>query len=111
MEGKIVLITGASGGIGAETARQFAELGAHVLLLARDEIRLGQVAKDIERHHGAAKIFPVDVGDNIAVKDAAERIKKEVGVPDIIINCAGGGKWRFIEETDDRDAAEMIRTT
>lgn len=111
MEGKIVLITGASGGIGAETARQFAALGARVLLLARDETRLRQVEEDIQQHGGAARIFPVDVGDNLSVKDTAERIKKEIGVPDIIINCAGGGKWRFTEETDDKDAVEMIRAT
>jgi len=108
MKGKIVLITGASSGIGAETAKQFAALGVKVLLLARNEPNLKRVAEDIEALAGEAHIFPVDIGDYNAVKEVSEKIKEEIGVPDIIINNAGGGRWRFVEETDYQEAIDMI---
>lgn len=108
MNGQIILITGASSGIGSETAKQFAAMGAHVLLLARNAGRLNQIAKDIEANSGKADVFSVDVGDWKAVKLLAEQIKIEIGVPDIIINNAGGGKWRFVEETEYQDAIDMI---
>lgn len=108
MNGKIILITGASSGIGAETAKQFATLGAHVLLLARNAGRLNQMAKGIEDNGGKADVFPVDVGNWKAVKELANHIGADIGVPDIIINNAGGGKWSFIEETEYQEAYDMI---
>jgi len=62
MNEKIILITGASSGIGAETAKKFAAMGAHILLLARNAGRLNQIAKDIEANSGKADVFSVDVG-------------------------------------------------
>src|SRR4030042_3938196 len=97
---KIVLITGASSGIGAETAKQFAVLGASTLLIGRNEERLKELSKEIQNTGGFSKYFVVDVGDYKAVNMMADRIKSEIGIPDIIINNAGVGKWRFIEETE-----------
>ena len=108
MNGQIILITGASSGIGSETAKKFAAMGAHILLLARNAGRLKQIAKDIEANSGKADVFSVDVGDWKAVKLLAEQIKTEIGVPDIIMNNAGGGKWRFVEETEYQDVIDMI---
>jgi short-subunit dehydrogenase len=107
--GKIVLITGASSGIGAETAKQFAALGAKVLLIGRNEERLREVAKQIKNIGGSSEYFVVDVGDYKAVNEMAEKVKKEIGVPDIIFNNAGGGMWRFIEETEYEDIIDMIK--
>lgn len=108
MDGKIILITGASSGIGAETARRFAARGARVLLLARNADRLNQIARGIRESGGKADVFPVDVGNWKSVKELANHIKTEIGVPDIIINNAGGGKWKFIEETEYQEAYDMI---
>ena len=108
MNGKIILITGASSGIGAEAAKKFAALGSHILLLARNASRLNQIAKDIEANNGKADIFPVDVGDWKAVMELAKQITTQIGVPDIVINNAGGGKLRFIEETEYQEAIDMI---
>jgi uncharacterized protein len=96
---KIVLITGASQGIGASTARTMAARGAEVLLLARSEDRLREVAASIEAGGGRARVYPVDVSDADAVAAAAEAISTEVGTPDVIVNNAGIGRWLFIEET------------
>lgn len=108
MNGKLVLITGASSGIGAETAKKFAAAGAHVLLLARNADRLKQIAKGISDIGGKADEFLVDVGDWKAVKELGDHIQTKIGVPDIVINNAGGGKWRFIEETEYHEAYDMV---
>jgi len=105
---KIVVITGASSGIGAETAKEFASRGALVLLIARNEINLRKVADQIQNNGGRAEIFPTDVSDYIAVKETAEKIKSNIGVPDIIFNNAGSGEWKFIEETEYQEAVAMI---
>ena len=106
---KIVLITGASSGIGAETAKQFAALGATTLLIGRNEERLLRVSQEIKNGSGFSRYFVVDIGDYKAVNAIADKIKKEIGIPDIIINNAGGGKWRFIEETEYEDVISMIK--
>jgi len=108
MKGKLILITGASSGIGAEMARRFARIGDRVLLLARDEEKLKQVAEEINLQGGQADIFSLDIGDYEAVIEVSGRIKSDIGIPDIIINNAGGGKWRFIEETDYQEVVNMV---
>ena len=107
--GKIVLITGASSGIGAESAKQFAERGARVLLIARNEQNLEKIAGDISSKGGEAIVFPCDVTDYEAVDKIAKRIKKEIGIPDVILNNAGSGIWKFVEETSYQEAIDMIK--
>ena len=63
MTSKTVLITGASSGIGAATAKRFGAAGAHVLLLARDEARLVSTAEAVRKSGGTATGFPVDLQD------------------------------------------------
>jgi short-subunit dehydrogenase len=99
LAGKVVLITGASQGIGAATARAMATRGAEVVLLARSEDKLAEVAASIEAAGGRAHTYPLDVSDADAVAAAAERISTEVATPDVIVNNAGIGRWLFIEET------------
>jgi short-subunit dehydrogenase len=108
MTDKIIIISGASSGIGAATANEFARLGARVVLLARNKSRLIKISEEITRNGGKADYFSVDIGDYKAVERIAEEIKKSIGIPDVIINNAGGGKWRFIEETEYQEAIDMI---
>ena len=105
---QLVLITGASSGIGAETAKEFAKRGATVLLLARNKNNLQRVADEIISRGGKAEIFPLDLSKHQEVQVTAEKIKSRHGVPDIIFNNAGSGKWRFIGETSYQEAIEMI---
>lgn len=107
LPGKIALVTGASTGIGAATARVLAARGAHVVLVARSADKLGAVVAQIERDGGAAGAFPADVGDTRAVAALATRVKAELGVPDVIVNNAGAGRFLFVEETDPEEWVRM----
>jgi uncharacterized protein len=108
IENRVVLITGASTGIGASTARAMARKGARVLLLARTEAALQQVAADITAHGGEAHVYPVDLSDPAAVDRVAQTIKREVGTPDVLINNAGAGRWLSVDETSPAEAIQMM---
>ncbi len=106
----LVLITGASGGIGAATAREMASAGAKVILLARTQSKLDLVADEIRNAGGQAYVYQCDLSDADAVSTTAERIKAEIGVPDVLINNAGAGRWLALEETDPAEAVSMMST-
>jgi short-subunit dehydrogenase len=108
LRGKTMLITGASGGIGAATAQAAARAGAQIILLSRTRSRLEQVASEIAHYGGRAHIYPVDLTDGYTVNQVTTRIKAELGTPDIILNGAGSGTWRFVEETDPDEAVNMM---
>ncbi len=108
MKNRLILITGASSGIGAEIARKFAKMGNKVLLLARNEKMLDEIQKQINASGGVAIAYSLDIGYHKEVIEICNTIKKENGIPDIIINNAGAGKWRFLEETDYQEIENMI---
>jgi len=87
-----------------------AAAGAKVILLARTQSKLDAVADEIRNAGGQAYVYPCDLSDADAVGATAERIKAEVGVPDIIINNAGAGRWLAVEETDPAEAISMMST-
>ena len=97
--GRVVVVTGASSGIGAAAARTFAAGGARVALVARDEDSLAGVAAEIAAAGGSARCWAVDCADREAVGTAAHAIESELGVPDVIVNSAGAGQALFFEET------------
>ncbi len=70
---KVVVVTGASGGIGRATAQAFGSRGAKVVLLARGETGLAAAALDVERAGGKALVIPTDVADPEQVEAAAAR--------------------------------------
>jgi short-subunit dehydrogenase len=104
--GKTALITGASSGIGAATARALADAGARVLLVARRAADLEKVAGSIRS--GAATTYPVDLSSAAAVAQLAGRISSTLGTPDIIVNNAGAGQWKFVDETTPEEAVQMM---
>jgi len=108
LRNKTVLITGASSGIGAATAKEFAKQGAEVLLVARNETKLRNVVTEIISAGGKAKYFPTDVSDFNEVQKLAEKVIADVGIPDILVNNAGQGIWKFIDETEYKEVAEMM---
>ena len=108
MASKLVLITGASSGIGEATAKRYGAAGAHVLLLARNAERLDGVAQVIRERGGTATTFPIDLSDAQAIKDVATRIESTIGTPDILINNAGAGRWLPFLDTTPEDARVML---
>jgi short-subunit dehydrogenase len=108
MASKLVVITGASSGIGEATAKRYGAAGAHVLLLARNAERLYGVAHAIREAGGTATAFPIDLVGSEAVKELAARIEGEIGTPDLLINNAGAGRWLPLLETTPEDARAAI---
>ncbi len=84
----VVVITGASAGIGRAAAREFGKLGASVGLIARGRDGLEGARREIESVGGRALVLPVDVSDFSAVADAAERVERELGPIDVWVNDA-----------------------
>jgi short-subunit dehydrogenase len=108
VDGRLAVITGGSSGIGAATAQALARRGARVALLARTQADLENVADDIRRAGGQACAYPVDLGDAEAAEQTARGITAEMGLPDILINSAGAGRWLFAEETTPAEARQMM---
>jgi NAD(P)-dependent dehydrogenase (short-subunit alcohol dehydrogenase family) len=84
----VVVITGASGGIGRATARRFAQDGAKIALLARGRAGLEGAAKEVEARGGTALVIPTDVADADQVEAAAQAAEDELGPIDIWVNDA-----------------------
>src|SRR5919199_573638 len=85
---EVVVITGASAGVGRATAREFGEHGAKVALLARNEDGLKGAKKEVEAAGGEALPIPTDVADPEQVEAAAERVERELGPIDVWVNDA-----------------------
>nr|WP_308811742.1 SDR family oxidoreductase [Stutzerimonas azotifigens] len=88
MRDKVVVVTGASAGVGRATAVEFARQGARLALLARGEEGLQGALREVEALGGRALTIRVDVADSAQVEAAAERIETELGPIDIWVNNA-----------------------
>ncbi len=84
----IVVITGASAGVGRATAREFARHGAWLGLVARDRDRLDAARREVEALGGRALVLTADVADDAQVEEAAESVERHLGPIDIWINNA-----------------------
>jgi short-subunit dehydrogenase len=102
---KLVLITGASNGVGAATARRFVKYGARVVMVARSADKLEALADDIGF---GATAMPCDAADPQAVAEMATEVLRDHGVPDVIVHCAGAGAWKPVQETSPAEAVEMM---
>jgi NAD(P)-dependent dehydrogenase (short-subunit alcohol dehydrogenase family) len=103
------LITGASSGIGAATARLLASEGYRVALLARRADELERVRADLPR--GDAHLALVcDVRDGAAVRAAMKRVGEQFGALDLLVNNAGVGCRARLEESDDSLVREVFAT-
>ena len=101
LNNRVVLITGASQGIGAATARAFAEHPVRLVLLARSEQRLQALADELNaRPDVSALPLAADISDQQAVEQAIARVTETFGTIDILVNNAGVGMRSPIGEID-----------
>jgi len=108
---KTVLITGASRGIGAATAREFARLGAKVMLAARSAADIQTIADEINAAGGQAAAHACDVSDPVQVKDTVKTCVATFGALDILINNAGAlGTIEHLRGSDAPSWAKVIDT-
>jgi len=99
LTGKVAIVTGAGRGIGAETARTYADAGADVVLAARTQEQLDAVAEEIRDKGRRALVITCDVNENEAVEDIVTQTMAEFGRIDVVVNNAGGSMPRPLMET------------
>jgi NAD(P)-dependent dehydrogenase (short-subunit alcohol dehydrogenase family) len=107
MDGKVVVVSGASMGVGRATAQRFAQQGATVVLLARRKLLLDEIAESIGPN---AVPIVTDITASGEVGAAFEQVAAEFGRVDILINSAGASRIRLIEEASDEDIAVTVNT-
>ena len=106
----VVVITGASSGIGKTTAHALAEHGASVVLAARSEQSLRETADECKAAGGRALVVPTDVTDKEAVQDLARQAADHFGQIDVWVNNAGVMAYGYFEQIPDETYRQVIET-
>ena len=109
-KGKVVLVSGASSGLGAQMAKGFAKQGATLIITARRVEKLEQVAEEIRAN--GVECYPIkcDVTDVESIKAMAEEVKSKTGKVDVLVNCAGSAKNAGVLTMTDEDWDFTIKT-
>ncbi|MDQ3729308.1 MAG: SDR family NAD(P)-dependent oxidoreductase [Actinomycetota bacterium] len=102
VEGKTIVITGASSGIGEASAIRVGRNGARVILVSRTKEKLDAVKAEIEELGGEAHVHPCDLTDSAAIEAMADEVLGEHGGVDILVNNAGMSIRRSIANSYDR---------
>jgi NAD(P)-dependent dehydrogenase (short-subunit alcohol dehydrogenase family) len=102
IKGKKILITGASSGIGLETALKVGDAGGEVVLVSRTREKLEAVASQVEERGGTAHVHPCDLSDLDEIERLSEEVLSEHGGIDILINNAGRSIRRSVARSYDR---------
>jgi short-subunit dehydrogenase len=108
---EVVVITGASAGVGRAVARAFARDGAHMGLLARGRDGLEATSREVEELGGRALIVPTDVADAEAVERAADAVERELGPIDVWINNAMASVFSPVKETRPEEYKRVTEVT
>jgi len=107
LKGRACVVTGASSGIGRETALQLCAEGASVLLVARGEERLGAATEEAARLAAPAGGAAASLGLDVTAEDAGERMlaacRETFGALDVLVNNAGAAKWRDLDDVPEED--------
>jgi NADP-dependent 3-hydroxy acid dehydrogenase YdfG len=106
--GRVALVTGASSGIGAATARALAGAGLRVALCARRKDRLEHLAALLAARGGEATVHAVDVTDALAVAAMVDEVVARWGRLDVLVNNAGRGMAAAVEQTTPEDLRALM---
>lgn len=107
----VVVITGASAGVGRATVREFARHGAWIGLIARGTDGLQGARQEVEAAGGRALVLPVDVADPVQVEAATQRVESELGPIDIWVNNAMASVFSPIKEMTPEDFKRVTEVT
>jgi NAD(P)-dependent dehydrogenase (short-subunit alcohol dehydrogenase family) len=107
----VVVVTGASAGVGRATVRRFAEQGADIGLLARDPDGLAAAAKEVEAAGGRAVAVPTDVADPSQVEAAAEAVERELGPIEVWVNDAMTSVFAPFTEVEPEEFRRVTEVT
>src|SRR5262245_57009095 len=97
---QVILITGASSGIGAASARAFGRAGARVVLAARRADKLDAIADEIRSQGAQALVIPTDISQLAEVKNLVQQAASHFGRIDVLFNNAGFGRLDFFDRLD-----------
>lgn len=104
-----ILLTGASGGIGAAVARTLAQRKAHLFLCARDASALNALAVELRELGAQASVIVADLDAPGAAERVVAQVIEQAGRIDLLINCAGTSHFGVFEETPDAELERMLR--
>src|SRR5947208_1018973 len=104
------LVTGASGGIGAELARLFGADGHDLVLVARSGDKLAGLAEELGRAHNVgARALPADLARTEAPREIFDQLESEGVAVDALVNNAGVGSYGLFAETDLRSELDLLQ--
>ena len=110
LSGRVALVTGASGGLGAQFAKTLATSGAAVVLASRRLDKLKALRAQIEAEGGAAHVVELDVTDHLSIKAAVAHAETEVGPIDILINNSGVSNTQRLQDVEGADYDFIFNT-
>jgi NAD(P)-dependent dehydrogenase (short-subunit alcohol dehydrogenase family) len=110
LSGRVALVTGASGGLGAQFAQTLARAGAAVVLASRRVQKLKTLRARIEGEGGDAHVIELDVTDRFSIKAAVAHAETEVGSIDILVNNSGVSTRQRLEDVDEDEFDFMFDT-
>ncbi len=107
---KVVLITGASSGIGRDAAIEFAKLGANIVLVARKKDKLEQTANELKKFDTSILVCPCDVSNRVQVKEMSNIVLEKYGSVDILVNNAGFAIYGSVSDLTIDDIESQMET-